>query len=245
MATVSVSASSAHRGVSVRLETAGQGSWEGVLTSVSPDGGEVFFSSGDAPAVAIGDAVALVVTTLALERAFQIDAVVQSRQDDALGRRYELEFKSDSEVVEAAAGLISLYNRRETFRVRPDAVAPIDVRVCPRGRDEELSLQLVDLSETGLGLCATDVAAGMVNDVDVVSLCFDLPGCARPLRAIGFIRHRRKSAKGVHIGIAFAPELTVGFDVFQDQIVAYVMRRQREVLRDLSGHPAAGPAAVE
>lgn len=165
-----------------------------------------------------------------------MEARLVHRREEAAVRTLGLEFLDRK----AAEGLLTpslarMFNRRSAFRVRPDPHELI--RVTLQGpalaRLPLADAVLVDLSTGGL---STDVPVGFeagMADHDEVECLFLPPGTQMPVSVPSRVRHRTLRGDRVRYGVMFADPDAPAFQRTFDAILAYVLRRQREMAAGL------------
>ena len=221
------------QGVRIDVDLPGEGVFTGKLLVVGPRGAEVSFGPGKLPSMDIGAELTLNVRASSLRHPLHVTATVNSRSDEDGTRRYGFSFVDDEPEEVRNPALVSLYNRREAFRVRPDvATAPMVTLRAVEG-DRRATGRLLDVSVTGIAvLLPVDVAATMDDDA---GFDFDLSLPNGPTLALSAIlRNRIETRGGVRCGLTLDLERTQRFEDRQESILQWVMRRQREILRQVS-----------
>ena len=125
-------------------------------------------------------------------------------------------------------GLGRRYNRRASFRVEPALEKPIVVSI-KDANGAELTGKAMDLSATGLALVID-------GDMDLTSgqtlhLGFSVAWDPRPLSFMARVCYCGERDGEMRYGVDFLEHQTEDFELTQDRLVDYVMKRQREILR--------------
>lgn len=124
------------------------------------------------------------------------------------------------------------FNRRDAYRVAPADTQPVMVDVTP-ANGAPVTCRALDVSAGGV---AVAVAGTPLAPLEASSAPLDLklglPGLPRPVELVGRVRFAGEIDGVQRIGIAFDEDRTLGFHAAQDRVVDYVMKRQREELRE-------------
>ncbi len=221
----------------VTLSSGGRTLAPGIVVDVTADGAGIRFPLATAPNIAIGEQVELEFASQQ-QKILAVAAFVRFRREEETVRRYGLEFL-DRDIVEKQLppALARLFNRRASFRVRPDPAAPIAVTLegfVPMGSVERTTVDLVDLSVTGMAVTVgTEFEKAFSGNVDV-RVSMELPGYPDDINLGAVIHYRKLLDGGVHYGIGFDPERTANFAKQRRAIMDYVVRRYREEQRQKS-----------
>lgn len=124
-----------------------------------------------------------------------------------------------------------LFNRRRSPRVRPAPDEEIAVRLERPADGFRLGSIVADISAHGLGLLCQSIACVTLRVDDVVSVAFFLPGVRHQLRFRCSVRAVTRRSAGYVVGLAFLEE-SDQFGRYQNSVVNYVTRRQRELLEE-------------
>ena len=124
-----------------------------------------------------------------------------------------------------------LFNRRRSQRVHPASDQEILVHL-ERTRDEfQLRPVIADISAHGLGARCVSIVCTTLQVDDRVSARFFLPGVRHQLRFDCSVRAVSRRTTGFVIGLEFL-EGSDQFGRYQNSVVNYVSRRQRELLHE-------------
>jgi len=130
------------------------------------------------------------------------------------------------------AGVGSKFNRRGAYRVSPAATAKVRVSLSSIDGSFSHKDSVTDLSASGIGVIVNEAIAKTIEEAFELNLAITLPGSGE---ALSFISHvRRVIPKGdAHlVGLDFDPTNTPNFDDRIEDVITYIMRRQREMLRE-------------
>ncbi len=206
----------------------------GEVVDMSSSGAGVLFSREVAPALAIGESATLLFTSPILPKPLEVCAELVARTELETSRRYAFKFVKQQMFRDLR--LHRLFNRRSTYRVAPGRDELIEVRLQVFGNDHSQVLPVArckDISATGIGL-ETDIGTDTaLKDVELVEVSFDLPGSKTTQTLLARIVHRRLEEGAVLFALQFDTEQSRDFSGQQDDITVYVMRRQREELRQM------------
>lgn len=127
------------------------------------------------------------------------------------------------------------FNRRSAFRVKPGRYeGPFPVTLVPPP-DVDVPLTtgtLIDVSTRGLAVDMPRAFEGIMAGRDRVEALFRLPTSQGSLVANGRIAHRTMRGEVVRYGLQFLNVETPEFQRTHDTILAYVIRRQRELAEE-------------
>ena len=214
----------------VRVVEAGGHSVAGALIDASIGGAKVRFCGASSPALVIGQEVQLSLTSQVLKKPLDVLALVLGRtEEEADARGYRFRFTDNSQLQRRLPPeLYRIFNRRGMYRVEPSAKDPVGV-VLSREGGEEIRARCIDISGSGVG-----VGVKTTEDVEFVGTTrvkvrLSLPGCTRSISLEGVIRNRKLVEVEIHYGIEFDLEQADQAEQRQDDIVGYVMKRQREI----------------
>ena len=130
--------------------------------------------------------------------------------------------------------IYSVFNRRQMFRVRPDPRRPITATLVSIREDEteiRAAAQVTDISGSGVGLIVDGRVAAPFNLRGQLDLELSLPGKDRPLIFRGRMAYRVEVGKRWRYGIEFDPRRSDDFRSKQQQLMRFIMDRQRDLLK--------------
>jgi len=204
----------------------------GEVADVSSCGAGVLFNCEVAPALAMGETATLLFSSPILLKPLEVCAKVVARTELEASRRYGFQFVK--ELLLRDPRLQRLFSRRGAYRVAPGRDEFIEIRLRVLGNDHSQVLPAArckDISATGIGLeteIGTDTA---LKDVEVVEVSFKLPGRKTTQTLLTRIVNRRLSESAVLYGLLFDAEQSQNFSGQQQDIITYVMQRQRQGLQ--------------
>ena len=129
------------------------------------------------------------------------------------------------------AGLARIFNRRGAYRVAPSELDPVFLLI-QAADGFEYHDKASDISATGLGLIASQEVADQLANREEFVLKMALPGYPHEIHFMAQVRRCLPRDAGVLIGVDFDPTRSPNFEGAQDQIITYIMKRQRELLRE-------------
>ena len=219
--------------VPAKLNFAGGQSIEGQVVNVSY-GGLVLTCKGlTKQSQELGGKVKLTVTAPGFEGQPEAQGHLEATRPEDGGRiRLKVRLDEAADLVRLMdAGLARIFNRRGAYRVAPAELDPVFLLI--QGADGfEYHDKASDISATGLGLIATEAVAEELAKREEFVLKMALPGYPHEIHFWGQVRRCLPRETGVLVGIDFDPARSANFEVAQDHIITYIMKRQREILRD-------------
>jgi hypothetical protein len=217
--------------VDVDLRMPGRPPAPGQLLELGDESALVRFAQPGAPPVAIGERVVLHLASKLSPQEIEIPAAARLCREERYSRLVDFEFsRAAASSRPVRLSLLSLLDRRVTFRVRPALPSPIEV-VLSAGRRATRRGTAVDVSETGLGVWVRGRSEGPLAGHCEVGIAFRLPTCRDAHDLRGSIRTRASSGEGIRYGIEFEREKSANFDRQREAIRRYMAERQREILR--------------
>lgn len=200
---------------------------------------EVWVPRGESSCLPIGAGVELRLDLPGLRGRLTCRSTVEGRTDTGSTSRYELRLPRLGEpggAVTAALGAV--FNRRGSWRVRPEPLA--HVPVCLRAPDRPLAVRgpLADISSGGLAVRLDADVEERFADVDRVWVSLQLPETDEPVRLGAAIRSRRLCGRQVRYGLQFDESAGPWASPSLRSILGYVMQRQRDTLRPAAPDPA-------
>lgn len=203
----------------------------GALLAISSVGTTVGFEN--APPMALNQEVRLRFSGEPLDQPVIATVHVQSRTDDPRSRKYGFWFARRQEIeTRLLPRLQGLFNRRNADRVQPDANMPVLVTLESRPGGARLCGPLLSISTTGMAIRASQEDEAAFSDTTLARASFALPGQAIDCVKVDVsLRQRRLAGRHVQFGLVFE-----GLDDplqkrNNDAILAYVHRRQEDILK--------------
>lgn len=222
--------------VDAAVQTPDGKSYDGKLDDVSIAGAAMRFAANAAPSFKTGQMITITLCVPLPNQAHQvidIQAEVRylAQDDDTASIRCGLKF--DRRVENGSAlysALRVLANRRSETRMLPARNEDITmVLKAPDGT--EVQGEVRDISAHGARVL---VGGDFENDtigLDSIALSFHLPSEDHDTTLIGKIRNKEIQHDKTYVGIEFDDADSPKFAAQQREIVRYLMRRQRELLR--------------
>jgi len=212
--------------LSVAVRTAGGKSHAGEILDGNADYVETLFAQPGAPVLVLGQPATL--TFLSTHREpCEVRATTYFRNEMAGFRRYSFQF-DESEALRPQ--LVRMFNQRRAFRVEPDPHAPVNVTmVSPSGFQATGCLEKI--SSIGIGFTTSAQADTGFASIERAEVRVALPPDRKPLRLVAWIRNRHLLDKMIQYGLEFDPHETEHFTEQEQEILIYVMLRQRDLLR--------------
>ena len=199
----------------------------GHMVEISMDGAVISFPAEKYPDFDLNERVKLILIVVETQKIVLIDAILRgsrSAKDRNLSR---FQFVDPSRFVhELDISVLSYFNRRQAFRVKPSVSESTKVALAWEGGSAVG--WIIDISITGMGLGVPSIVAQTLGNPDQLELSFKLSGCEESLKLIGNAVNRRPAGKIVKYGIHFDPSQTEDFHRQQDVISRYVMRQQKK-----------------
>jgi hypothetical protein len=199
----------------------------------------VRFPRNDMPILFISEQATLLFSSAQLPEPISVEANVRSRTETQLHRRYALQFTESIQSRTRVSGeLQRLFNRRGTYRVALDAKESVEVviQIPERGGLNSLfTARLKDISATGLRIEAPLDVDAVLAEHEQLEASFNLPASAAALKLVAWIRNRISEGDAVGYGLEFDAKHSENFHQQQNEIIDYVMRRQRGELRTRMG----------
>ena len=201
------------------------------LEEITAEGARIELPATLAPAIGVSRPAELWISDEESGTSVVVPAVNTQRKDSEGKVEFYLQF-TDPGAVKALLhrDLLRLFDRRQAFRAVPTEGQIVEVTVEPPPEAEvpPVRTTLVDISTTGL---AFDVPVGFEAEMilfDYVTLHFLLPGCTWPNVVVAEIRNRSwNNPTRVRYGVEFNSERTIRWDLQAEQIMSYVVERQR------------------
>ena len=127
----------------------------------------------------------------------------------------------------------TIFNRRHTFRVRPNPKSPLSVILQKEGGYAEG--QVIDISLGGIGIQLESPVAETLSEGESIMLSLPIPGHDVPITIQGSIRYLKKERDSHRVGIAFSSIRDESFFEKEKAISRFVLTRQREIIGTVEG----------
>jgi hypothetical protein len=202
----------------------------GRLENLTAEGARVAFDSVPTEFM-VGEKVRITFSSGRLPERIELGGELKYVSSSAVGVAFDLPETAASEI----------FNRRSAFRAAPrdrDGKAMVGLR---RNNREIGRGRLIDISITGLAvLIDPEVAAGIEDHVD---LQIFLPDNTLSIGMAGVIGERRRVGDDMRLSIVLRPQGAEG-QSNQRIIYDFVVRRQRDLIRQLMNVMAAQPGRI-
>lgn len=130
------------------------------------------------------------------------------------------------------AGVGASFNRRGAYRVTPSIHAPVNLTLTTLDDAWSYKGKASDLSASGVGIVVDASTARRIEEAFELRLTLSMPQTSAPITMISHVRRVIPKASGQLVGFDFDPTNTADFDALIEDVITYVMRRQREELRE-------------
>ena len=190
----------------------------------------VDFSSSTEPCLRIADHVEIEISGGEFKTPLAVSARVLLRSKDEVRHRLELQLDNETRMI-----LMPPVSRRQAFRVRPAATKPIDAALKTTMGRKLASVVLHDISIGGVSLLVTHEDEFQLSPQWEFLLTIQLPEAKEPIDFVCAVRQRRLVGSQIAYGMEFDAVATQLFGRKQELVRAYVMQRQREILRAKRG----------
>jgi hypothetical protein len=128
--------------------------------------------------------------------------------------------------VERMQNILNVVNVREAVRIRPSHDAPIRVTLPNR-----VPAVIFDISILGVSILVSEDVQHLLDEWHL-DMHLRLPGDDNDLVLRGRVAHRMLRGSALQYGIRFEPESCENFKYSEARILAYVLERQSELIRD-------------
>ena len=162
-----------------------------------------------------------------------IRAAVRSRFEESDGLRVGVQFVDSERLYnQLREPQWRFFNRRQAFRVPPadERGRPVRAKFELPGEETPRSVQLHDLSSTGLSISIRPVDDFTLPTDEPIYATFALPGVPRKLDLFVRFVHRRHIEGRIRVGFKIDMIGTVQAEEQCELILRYVLERQRQIL---------------
>ena len=219
------------------LMLSGRRELPGTLVDVSLGGAAISFPQDRCPIFEKDERVRLSLRKKQSEESIMLDSLVRDGKTDQGTRLYQFQFIDTSILLrDLDPTLMSYFNRREAFRVRPDPLDPIDVTIV----SDEITVNglIMDISITGIALAMDRSSARKLEYKEEITLTFMLPDHeGGMLTIIGKPAHFVPLENDVRYGISFLWKETGETGQKERLISRYVMQRQMALSKSRTRGP--------
>ena len=189
------------------------------------------FPAPAAPRLRLGSVVAVEVSGAPLPRPVTVRGRVRARATDTLFERVTILLDE-----RARAVLLPQVSRRVAVRVRPSAVEPVELTILPP-RGDASSARCRDVSIVGVAAVVHVADDAELFALDRLGLELRLPGDTGLIQLEARVRQRKLAGLHALYGLEFLLDDSREHEALRDRLHAYVMRRQREMLRAAARPP--------
>jgi c-di-GMP-binding flagellar brake protein YcgR len=222
--------------VDAALQTPDGQSYDGRLDDVSIAGAAIRLAANAAPQFKLGQIITITLHVPLPNHGHQIvDIPAEIRnltpEDDTGSLRCGLKFDRHVEAGSAFySALRALANRRAETRVAPAHNEKITM-VLKTGDGAEVEGSVQDISAHGARVLVGGEFAKDSIGLDAIALSFQLPSEDHETSMTGIIRNQRVNQEETYLGVQFDDAGSPNFTARQREIMRYLMRRQRELIR--------------
>lgn len=203
---------------------------KGEISELTSAGVDARFSRDQSPVLAIGETLQLSFRWCDQEfQSLDIEAQVIARFDNKQSVRYRFSFQELLSLGHEA--LTQLLNRRGAYRARTEPGVVVDVQLWAyqaNPKESLISARLTDISVLGMGLMAQSEQDAILKNHTVVDVSFKLPGMSTRRTVSARIVERELRGDSIHYGMQFSSSLVETLASHQDEISAYIGRREQE-----------------
>jgi hypothetical protein len=201
----------------------------GNIFNTSMNGAAIGFDPQKFPDFALNERVKLELTMTQSKKIIMVDATLihlRRTSEEAICR---FQFADPSSLAKNLdISLMSYFNRREAFRVKPDIHEPIVVDI--EWKDGSTRGRVIDISQSGMGLGIKPEVTKILGHPEQVILSFRLPTSKKTVKIVGTTVHPRTSRKIILYGIKYDFGQTEDSYQQESAITSYVIYRQREII---------------
>ena len=216
-------------------------SYDGQLDDVSISGAAARFAANTSPRLKLGQKIIITLRLPLPSRNYQVAdvrAIVRhiGEENDSAFVRCGLQF--EKRVTSGGAlyrALRALANRRREPRLAPASDEAITM-VLKTDDGLEINGQIRDISANGARVLVGGDFETDALGLDSIALSFQLPSEDHDTKLVGQVRNSRTNRDQTYVGVEFDEAGSPGFRAQQKEIVRYLMRRQREMLRKKDDH---------
>ncbi len=203
---------------------------KGEIVELNSAGVDARFPRERSPVLAVGEILQLAFRWCDQQfESLDIEAQVMARHDDEHSVRYRFSFQELPGLGHEA--LNRLFNRRGAYRARTEPGEVVDVQLWAHQRvprESLISARLTDISVLGMGLTAQLEQDAILKSHSLVDVSFKLPGMSNRQTVSARIVERELRGDSIHYGMQFSDSLVQALASHQDEISAYISRREQE-----------------
>jgi c-di-GMP-binding flagellar brake protein YcgR len=211
-------------------------SYDGMLDDISIAGAGIRFAANAAPSLEAGQVITITLRLpLPSQKYHIVDIQAEVRylaaDDETESIRCGLQF--DRRVAKGGAlysALRALANRRNEPRITPARNEKIPI-ILKTADGTEVEGNLRDISANGARVLVGGDFATDTTGLDSIALSFHLPSEDHDTELAGKIQNQETKHDETYVGIRFDDQDSPDFGLRQREIIRYLMRRQREMVR--------------
>ena len=202
----------------------------GAIVNTSMNGAAIAFDPQRFPHLALNERVKLQLEMPQFKKIIMVDATLKHLKNANNNIICRFQFADPSSLAKNIdISLMSYFNRREAFRVKPDINEPIEVDV--DWNEGSTQGRVIDISLTGMGLGIKPELPEIPVNSEPFTLSFELPVSEKALMIKGTTVNPRPSGKIILYGIKYEWSKTENSYHQESMIKDYVIYRQREIIR--------------
>jgi hypothetical protein len=172
------------------------------LLSLGSHRAEVILPSEKAPVFGLGQPLSVEVQFGGSQETFSVPAMVQSRVDLPVGRRYELHLSWNDFWHAVPARMRAQCDQRRQDRLTLSESDRLPIVLTIPSLRRAMAGNIADVSSRGIGVLVPSTADRVACQVAQLNLSWTIPGFYDPVRIRGSICHRRLAPNGLLYGVA-------------------------------------------
>jgi hypothetical protein len=196
---------------------------------VSVHGVGLKVTSERAARLTLGDVLELTVMSLSHGKVTTPGKLIHM-ESDGKSTRLGFEFVNIGDLYSQLDAFYSrIFNRRRAVRVRPELDRKLTVVM--RWPGKELTANVTNVSETGVGIALPVEHALELAKVDKVAIQFKLPGKGEPLHGAAFVRNKATVSGQLICGLMFDFDQQSSLATRRGEVGVYVEKRAEEIAK--------------
>jgi c-di-GMP-binding flagellar brake protein YcgR len=207
----------------------------GDIANISFEGAAVNFPDNPCPPLAQGDPIRLAFRLASTgDRNWIIHGTLKDSHVEKGMRLLRIKLRlGDTFLQQLQPDDWAIFNRRQTFRVRPNPRSTLTVNLEWEGESTEG--QVLDISLGGMGVQLESQVAKMISESQSMTLSLFLPGFDVPLTISGSACYLKKERDCHRLGITFSSNRDESFFQKEKAISKFLLARQREMIGKIEG----------
>ena len=211
----------------VEVKTSSGHCYTGEAVGASVEGIGVRFPKRPGTVLTIGEPVTLSFRLPHLSHRIELGATPTNSLAQASCWRYGFQFNDKLDApAEFAARFYRVFNRRRAYRVEPNSASAVEVTVV--AGETAQTAKLDNISATGIALSIDGDSVEPLARSERWVLSFCLPDTEERLTMVATVRHSDRTRQQRSYGLEFNPNETEHFEIQQQVIMDFVMRRLLE-----------------